>query len=271
MAVGTGTALLLGGSALLSAGSGIASSLISADASRDAAREQRRALQQAQQQSDIGFQRAQDLQQPFLESGTQAFNQLSDIVQQQALQGPAEQPQFSFGLEDIQSDPGIQFAQEQARKSVEASAAARGGALGGGTLQELQERAVGLSGLQSQQAFNRKLGGFQQNFAGRQQGFNEQQQLLNNLMGVAQVGPQTASNLANQAIGQAGRAGDLGIQMGNVNAAGRAAQGQALSQGISSGANTLQDLLLIQSLGLGGNQTQAPVNTGVGDLSRGLL
>lgn len=270
MAVATGTAILAG-TALAAAGT-VTASLIASDASRDAAREQRKALREARVAQEQGVARAEELNQPFLELGTQAFNNLADIIQQQVSQPSAQlqsAPTFSFSQEDIQSDPGVQFAQNEARRAVEASAASRGGVLSGGTLQDLQNRASGLASLQTQDAFNRKLAGFQSNVAGRQlsnaerqQAFANRQTNLSNLAQIAQVGPQTASNLGNIAIGQAGRAGDLGIQLGNVNAANRVAQGQALSQGIQGGANSLRDLILLQSVLGSNNVGSAPISGG---------
>lgn len=261
MAVATSTALLIGGGLAIGGVGAIGGALISADASRDAAREQRKAIANAQAVNKEGAVTASAIQQPFLETGTQAFNQLSDIVMNQAAQGA---PQFEFDPSQMQNDPGVKFAQEQARKSIEASAAAKGSALGAGTLQKLQERAIGLGGMQVNDAFNRQLGSFQQNQSGNQQ-------TLSNLANIAQVGPQTASNMSNIAIGQAGNASDLAIQTGNVNAAAQVAQGEALNQGVQGATSSLRDLMLMQSM-LG---NKAPANatsgarlpTGAGDLT----
>ena len=69
----TTIALVAGG---LAAAGGVTSAFVSADAAKDAARAQRNSLADARRDSEQGFQRATDLQQPFLERGTQAFNQL---------------------------------------------------------------------------------------------------------------------------------------------------------------------------------------------------
>lgn len=257
MAVATGTALLIVGG--ITAASAVGGALINADAQRDAAREQRKALANTQAAQDAGAERATELNQPFLDVGQDAFMNLADIIQQQSANQQSASPQFNFDISQLQNDPGVKFAQDQARKSTEASAAARGGALTGGTLQELQERAIGLGGMQVNDVFNRQLGTFQQNMAVRQQGNAEQQQTLQNLAQIAQVGPQTASNLGNIAIGQAGRAGDLGIQLGNVNAAERVGQAQNVNQAIGGVTNSLNDFILLQSL-----MNKQPANAVVG-------
>ena len=294
MAVATGTAIL--GAAGLAIAGGIGSSLIQSEAARDAAREQRRSIQKSTQLQQQGFEQAREIQDPFLRGGQQAFGTLSDLVTQ-GLQQPQEQlPVLTqgqgftpgqFSISDITQDPGIQFAQEQAQQAVERSAAARGGLLGGGTLRELTREATGLAGQQAGQAFNRflgqqqlglsgaqqRLGAEQQQFGqaltSRQQGQAERGAALNRLAGLAQVGPQTATALGNQAIGQGGTLGGLALQTGNVNAAQQAAQGQALSGGLQSTDGLLQDLLLFHSpLGQEGtnqsggtNQTLPPINT----------
>lgn len=272
MAIATSTALVLGGIAVVGAGTAIYQSKVSSDAAKSAAKSQRKSLKEAAAAQEVGFQRALGFQQPFLERGSQAFTQLADIVQAQAAQGVSEMPQFEFDLSNLQDDPGIQFAQEQSRKSLEASAAAGGSVLSGGTLQELQSRAIGLGGLQADQAFNRQLGGFQQNLAVRQQGETEDQRRIANLSQIAQVGPQSASNLSNIAVGHAGRAGDLAIQGGNVNAAETIARAQAVNQGVGGVSSSLQELLLLQTVlgskssGGGASGAQFPRGTGAGDL-----
>lgn len=300
MAVATGTAILIAGG--LAAAGGIGGAYIASEASKDAAKEQRKAIQGSQSAMLAAGQEAAALQQPYADIGQGAFMSLADIIQQQAAQGvqdtglgPVPQYQapdeFEFTLADIQQDPGIQFSQKQAQRAVERSAAARGGVLGGGTLRELQREATGLSSLQSQQAFQRKflpyqqnvsnqLSAFQQNLAGRQQSLSEiqgdraeRQQQLQNLSQIAQLGPSTAANQGNLLIGQATSAGNLGIQLGNVNAAQRVAQAQALQQGIGAGTDFLSTLILMNAMGGGRGgpvgQQMGMLPVGAGDLSSG--
>ena len=299
MAVATGTAILIG--AGIAGAGAITSSVIQSEAAKDAAREQRKALQTAQAGQEVAAEKAATFQQPFLDVGQDAFMSLADIIQQQVTEGVPDTglgpvPQFEapepfeFTLADIQQDPGIQFAQEQAQKAVERSAAGRGRVLGGGTLRELQREATGLSALQSQQAFERKylpfqqdfsnqLAAFQQNLTGRQQSLSEiqgqraeRQQQLQNLSQIAQQGPTSAANIGNILTGQAANTANLGIQMGNVNAAQRVAQGQALSQGIGAGTDFLNTLIMMNALRGGGNigvNQQQLLPVGAGDLSAG--
>lgn len=273
MAIGTGTAIAIAAGASLVGG--LASSAIGADAARDAAREQRKALRSAQDLQREFYGKAEQYQTPFLQAGNQAFGTLNDLINQELTRGPESlnvltNPQGyqtqQFNLKDLYSDPGIQFAQNQAQRSVQSSAAAKGGVLGASTLKELQDRAFGLSGQQVNDAFGRFQGQQQLNLAGRQQqlGAEQQsfgqnltslqnknlmrQQVLDRLSGIAQLGPQTATALGNQAIGQGGTLGNLATQLGNVSAAERVAQGQAYANAASQGANTLGQLALLGSL-----------------------
>ena len=269
MAVATGTALLIGGG--LAAAGGIGSALIQGEASRDAARSQQRSIREAQGIQEQGFQRGQEFQQPFLERGGQAFQTLADLAQQGVAQQPQQiQQDFTsqipalqqFSMSDLQADPGIQFAQEQAQRAALAAGGAQGRRFGGGTLRELQRNAAGLAGQQTQQAFNRFAGQqqlnlsgtnqlFNQGLLGRQQQVGEQQQAFGNLRGISNVGVNAATNLGNLAIGQAGTLADLSLQSGNVEAARQIGQGRAIGGALQSGAGGLQDLILQQQV-LGG-------------------
>lgn len=257
----------------LSALSGLGSALIEAEAAKDAAREQRKGLKEAREFQEQAFQRGEAIQQPFLETGSQAFQTLADLAMQGVQVDPVllpvqETQQFipELGQFKLEDDPGFQFAQEQARKAVMARGAAQGRALSGSTLRDLQREAAGLAAQQAQQAFGRfatqqqmaqqrgqTLAGlaqsqFGQQLGARQQQQAERQQALSNLAGIANIGPRTATALSNLAIGQGTTLGDLAIQGGNIRAAQQAAQGRAFSGGLQSATGGLQDALVIQSL-----------------------
>ena len=278
---GVGEALLIGGGASLLGG--IGSSLIQNEASKDAARAQTKAVKQGIEAQEQAFGKAEQLQQPFLEQGQGAFNQLSEGILGGQFDRPVEEfqnrdisgqipgvttPELrQFSQADILADPGIQFAQEQAQKGVERSAAARGGALGGRALQELQRTATGLAGQQTNQAFNRfsnqqqlglqaagqefgqALSGEQQRFgqalSGEQQRFGQFQDLqqrlsaednarFGRLSGLADVGINTARGLGNQAIGQGAQQASSFNQLGNIEAARQIAQGQSFQQPLNT-------------------------------------
>ena len=247
------------------------------EAAKEAARKQMEGIGRAEDFQREMYQEARTLQDPFLQIGTQSFTKLSELAQQGIGQ---QHPGFSqellgyipeqrqFTQDDIYMDPGIQFAQEQAQRGIERSAAARGGVLGGGVLRELQRERMGLAGQQTGQAYNRFLGqqqlGQQRGLSlanlalsGRQQEQAEQAEAYNKLASIAQLGPSLAQGLGNQAIGQGARLGDLALQAGNV----EAARSAAISQAEANRTNKMLNLLMtaggLFGGGFGGSQIQA--------------
>jgi hypothetical protein len=110
--------------------------------------------------------------------------------------------QFTF--QDIQNlDPGYQFRMDQASKALQSSAAARGGALGGGTLSALSNLNQNLASAEAQNAFSR----LEQQQQGR---FGRLQSMLGT--GLAAGGQQAANILgANQFLAGQGLAGAQNI------------------------------------------------------------
>jgi hypothetical protein len=77
-------------------------------------------------------------------------------------QAAMDSSQYAFsapnGQELLSRDPGYAFRQEEARKAIDASAAARGGLLSGSTLGALQRQSQDLASQEYQNAYNRALG-----------------------------------------------------------------------------------------------------------------
>lgn len=71
--------------------------------------------------------------------------------------------QFSFGVNDLQADPGYQFTMAEGLKALERSASARSGALGGGAVKAALGYSQGLASTEFQNAYNRAANTFQMN------------------------------------------------------------------------------------------------------------
>ncbi len=100
---------------------------------------------------------------PYMTAGGDAITTLSQLMQA----GGDLNRNFTF--QDMQAlDPGYQFRMDQASKALQASAAAKGGALGGGTLQSLANLNQNLASSEYGAAFNR----FQQQQTDRFNRFN---------------------------------------------------------------------------------------------------
>ena len=91
---------------------------------------------------------ASDQYSGYVSSGQNAQKMQADLM---GLNGPqAQQAAQSM----MQSNPAFAYQMEQMNKAVQQSAAARGGALGGNVLQELQRNAQGLAAQDWQNQYN---------------------------------------------------------------------------------------------------------------------
>jgi|GEM_PF-753799 len=94
--------------------------------------------------------RANEFLAPYLQGGGQAFQSLMTMMQ------PGGDLNRNFTAADMQTlDPGYQFRIDQANKALAGSAAARGGALGGGQLKALSTLSQNLASSEMQNAFDR--------------------------------------------------------------------------------------------------------------------
>jgi hypothetical protein len=93
---------------------------------------------------------ANQLLDPYAAGGTQAETTLQTMMQ------PGGDLNRTFNFSDIQNlDPGYQFRMDQASKALQASAAAKGAALGGGTLSSLMSLNQNMASAEAQNAFSR--------------------------------------------------------------------------------------------------------------------
>jgi hypothetical protein len=257
MAVATGTALALGGAALVGGG---LQAYMQSEATKKAARSQANAVKRSQDIFQQQYQKAEDIQQPFLEQGQQAFMTLADLARS-GMSNMPQAPQVGqyarpFSMADILSDPGAQYRQDQAMKAVERAAAARGRTFSGGTLQELLRNASGLASQETGAAFGRYatgqgLGAQQDELRLRQFGAQQdvRQQALQNLAGIAGTGTSLAQGLGNQAIGQGAQMANLQQALGNISAA----RAQGMSQAYQQPVNSVLGMLPMAALMSGGS------------------
>lgn len=221
----TFVAVAIGGSALIGAGASIIGGNKAANAQVQASN-QATALQQqqlAESQREYDQNRA-DLG-PYRDAGYTALGQIGA--------GTAAGGEFNspFTMADYQADPGYQFRLDQGNRGVEASAAARGGVLSGGTLKALARYNQGEASQEYGNAFNR----YQTDLTGR----------YNRLAGVAGIG-QTATNSTIQASENNTATQQAGTNniANNITAAGNARASQYVNgaNAIGSAANTLGGL-----------------------------
>jgi hypothetical protein len=178
-------------------------------------------------------------QQPFLEAGQGALNQLI----------PLSSEYTPFGMAQFEQDPGYQFRMQEGMKALDRQAAARGGLISGGALRAAQRYGQGMASQEYGNAFNR----YQAERAAR----------LQPLQSLAGVGQTTAQQVgaAGQAYGQGASnvLGQMGTNVGNLmtdaaqaRASGYVGQANALTGALSSGLNFYSNQQLVNALNAGG-------------------
>lgn len=205
-------AVAIGGSALIGAGASIISGNKASKAQQQAAalantREEAQAAE-ARRQYD---QSRTDLA-PYRDAGYTALGQIAS--------GTANGGEFNrnFTMADYQADPGYQFRLDQGNRGVEASAAARGGVLSGGTLKALSRYNQDSASQEYGAAYNRFN--------------NDTTTRFNRLASVAGVG-QTATN-SGIAAGQ-NYLGQTATTTNNMNANDAAATNARASSYVNTG------------------------------------
>lgn len=250
---GIGTSISPGYGTAIGAGIGALGGLVSGILSGNAA-ERAAAQQQAQLEAALAFQKerygeAQTNLNPFIKTGIDANNEYANLVHGMTMpEYTYKQTPFSF---DVNSDPGAQYAMQQAQQALNASSIARG-AVGGGAAKSMAtaimdkgnesfgnayQRWLNNSKLLQGQADNafQRANEFQLNrikasgdVAGRGQ------QAAAELSGLGSTAGQTVGNTLGS-IGSAQAAGTMGA--GNAIASGISGFGSTLGSGIASQSN----------------------------------
>jgi hypothetical protein len=212
----------------------VGSALIGGYASSRASNTQAQAAQQGIDAQERMFNRQVELQEPFRKAGEEALNKLIPLASNYK----------TFGTDQFQADPGYAFRLSEGMKSLDRTAAARGGLLSGATLKGAQRYGQDLASQEYQNAFNRYQ--------------IERNAQLNPLQSLAGVG-QTATNTLTGAAGQMGQ--NLATGYGNVanaRASGYVGGTNALTSALGTGLNYMQNQQLIgrlpssNSMGYGG-------------------
>jgi len=216
--IGTAAALAL-------AAATVGSAAIGAKASKSAADDQSKAADRAAQlQADQVAQQRAD-QEPFRQAGITTQNEL---LRQLGLGGDAASAGYgnlmrNFGQQDFQTDPGYAFRLSEGLKTLDRTAAARGGMQSGGALKAAERYGQNLASDEYQNAYAR---------------YNQNRQLNYNMLSGQQAVGQGATN-AMGAAGQnyANNAGEAYMGAANARASGYIGAANAIGQGVGSLTN----------------------------------
>lgn len=132
----------------------------------------------------------------------------------------------NFTMSDFNADPGYQFRMDQGSKALQASAAARGGLMSGGTLKSLDRYGQDYASNEYSNAYNRFN--------------NDQTTRFNRLSTIAGLGQTSTAQTGAAGTAAAGQIGSNMIGAGNAQAAGYVGQANAVNSGISSLGNFYQ-------------------------------
>lgn len=206
--------------------------------------------------------RANDLLDPYRAGGDETMQSLRVLL------APGGELNRNFSAEDIKNlDPGFQFRLQEAEKALSRSAAARGGAMGGGALRELTRYSQGVAEDSVGKAFDRLQA--------------QQTNRFDRLFGVTKLGAGAAETQGNRFIDAGKYSGDVGLmgseyqgnatmhaadltganeleaarakgdfitQAANAAAAGKVAGANAISTGITGATNSISGALTLREL-----------------------
>ena len=209
-------------------GGSVISGLLGSNAAESAASTQANAANRAADLQYKMWQEQQALQKPWLQTGETALNRLAA--------GLAQGGEFAtpFSQTNWQQDPGYQFRLSEGLKSLDRTAAARGGLVSGGALKAAERYGQDLGSQEYQNAFNRY--------------YQERQNMMAPLQSLAGVGQTTAQQLGQQAGQYGTAAGNLGTQAANALAAGTIGGANALTGAFGTGLSAYQQNNLINAL-----------------------
>ena len=208
----------------------VGSTAIGAYSANRAAKEQAGAMDRASQLQYQQYQEDVARQKPFYDVGVNALPELVEASRYQP-----------FTMDKFQADPGYAFRLKEGQKTLERSAAARGGLLSGGTGKALQRFGQEFGSQEYTNAFNRYQA--------------ERQARLSPLQSLTGMGQTTA-----QQIGGAGQnmATNVGNNIGNAAAArasGYVGTANALTGGLSTYLNYQNSQNMVNAL----QQNRSPV------------
>jgi hypothetical protein len=253
MGIGTG----LGVAGLASAGIGAAASISASGTQSNAANNaanlqaQSAAAATAEQQREFNVQQTNEA--PFLATGQNAAQQLETGLQPGgSLVQPWTNTFTAPTAATEQNDPGYQFRLQQGQQALENSASASGGLLNGNTAVAEQQYGQNYASNEYSNVYNRALTQYQQQYNIFQ---NNQANQFNRLSAASGGGQVAAGQLGQQGQAAAQNIGNIattsgaqiGQQMNNA-AAARASGYVGVANAASSGANSVGQGLMLQSL-----------------------
>ena len=231
MSSGLSAAAIVG---IAGAAASVGSAVISANGAKSAANTQANAENQASSDQMSMFNTIQGQEQPFMNAGVTATNQLNSLTAPGGYLNNQTSTPFSFNPSSITSSPGYQFSQTQGLQQTQNAIAPNVGALSGPALQALTNYATGNAEQYYNNYFNQAQSQYQTNFNANQ---TQQQNIFSRLSTIAGIGQNAASNTGTAGAALGTGAAQATAAAGGASAAGTVGAANALSNGISSAGN----------------------------------
>jgi hypothetical protein len=162
--------------------------------------------------------------------------------------GAYNAPEFDFQAKDYSynagEDSSLQQALNQANKSLEASAAARGVLGGGGVLRAISKENMGQTAQFEDKAYNRYQTDENTRYGRATDAYNRtygaSQDAANRLMSASNLGMSAATTTGSLGANTANQIGSLGIQGANTSSAYKSSGQEQLFKGLGQGLGYLQ-------------------------------
>lgn len=206
-------------------GGAVIGSVVTAQGAKSAANTQAAAQDQASANQMAMFNTIQGQEQPFMNAGVTATNQLSGMLQPGGYLNNQSYTPFSFDPSSLENSPGYQFAQKQGLAAVANNEAPNVGALSGPALKALTQFSTGTAAQYYNDYFNQALNKYATNFNTQQ---TQQNNIFSRLSAIAGLGQNAASNT-----------GTAGTQLGIGSAQALAGAGASQAGGTVGAANAI--------------------------------
>lgn len=206
----------------------VGAAVVGAAASESGSRRVAKATNKAAEGSNDQYLQTREDMTPWREAGEVALGQLAEGTKDGGIFNR------NFTLQDFVKDPGYDFRLQEGTDAVEASAAARGGALSGGALKELTRFGQKFASNEYNNAYNRWN--------------NDITTRFNRLSGVAGTGQTATRDVATAGANNAQMVGDMVTSGASARASGYAGTVNSINSGVSNLANWYQSQQLLASL-----------------------
>ena len=209
-------------------GGAVVGGVITAQGAKSAANTQASAENQASSDQLSMFNTITGQEQPFMNAGVTATNQLSALTAPGGYLNNQTAP--TFNASTVTNSPGYQFAQQQGLSQVANAEAPNVGALSGPALKALTNFSSGTAAQYYNDYFNQANTVFQQ-------GQQQQQNIFSRLSTIAGIGQNAASNTGTAGAALGTGAAQATAAAGGASAAGTVGAANALGGAVSSAGN----------------------------------